>query len=406
MQLMARASDSRYHHGTTIKEFRLLRGMTQEELASLWPKASGSVGVLPRYIQDVEYGKKHIDDPGTLRHLAELLHIPLWRLGLSEYDPFHPHVLPGHGNSLHHETLDTIESLIQQTWNLRCAARLADAEKGITRLNSLFAYFREHTPPPLHLERRFQLLLAQVQRLNAVTAVEQRRYDQALKLYERMYETAKEADDASLLALALMSRGTELERRGEKRAALSLLEEARDVSFGASKHIVVFVHSYLARVYASVGDTMRFERAIHSAMLMASSLNGSYGDGTQFVFGRASSILAEKSYGYLELGEPQKTLEMRAEIEQQIQSDQDTRLEIWIPLDWARAYHALGQIEECIKEGQTFYRRAAAMRSPHAISQAQKFLGELEKHGYGRVLAVQDFREELQLVGTARNQQT
>jgi tetratricopeptide (TPR) repeat protein len=405
MQLIARANDSGYHHGTTIKEFRLLRRMTQEELASLWPKASGSVGVLPRYIQDVEYGKKHIDDPGTLRHLAELLHIPLWRLGLSEYDPFHPQVLPGRGKSLHHETLDTIESLIQQTWNLRCAARLVDAEKGIARLNSLFAFFREHTPPPLRLERRFQLLYAQVQRLNAVTAVEQRRYDEALELYERMYETAKEADDASLLALALMSRGTELERRGEKRAALSLLEEARDTSFGASKHIVVFVHSYLARVYASVGDTMRFERAIHSAMLMASSLNGSYGDGTQFVFGRASSILAEKSYGYLELGEPQKTLDMRAEIEEQIRSDQDTRLEIWISLDWARAYHALGQVEESIKEGQTFYRRAAAMHSPHAISQAQKFLRELEKDGYGCVPAVQDFREELQPVGAAPNQQ-
>jgi hypothetical protein len=150
---------------------------------------------------------------------------------------------------------------------------------------------------------------------------------------------------------------------------------------------------------------MRFERAIHSAMLMASSLNGSYGDGTQFVFGRASSILAEKSYGYLELGEPQKTLDMRAEIEQQIQSDQDTRLEIWISLDWARAYHALGQVEESIREGQTFYRRAAAMHSPHAISQAQKFLRELEKDGYGRVPTVQDFREELQPVGAAHNQQ-
>jgi hypothetical protein len=194
-----------------------------------------------------------------------------------------------------------------------------------------------------------------------------------------------------------MSQGTEFERRGVKGVALSLLEEARDASFGASKHIVAFVHTYLARVYASVGDGVRFERAIHSARTMAGGLNGSYGDGTQYVFGRVSSILAERSYGYLELGEPQKTLEMRVEIEAQIRSDQDARLETWIHLDWARAHHMLGQIEECIKEGRSFYRRAVAMHSPHAIGRAKKLLRSLEMDGYDDIRSVQDFREELQL---------
>ncbi len=393
---MVGVSDSKYHHGTTIKEFRILRGMTQEELAERWPKSNGSVGVLPRYIQDVEYGKKHIDDPSTLRQLAAILHIPLWRFGLSEYDPFHPFALPGHGKSLHDETLDAIEGLIQQTWILRCAARLVDAEKAVTRLNRLFASFQEHVPLPLRLESRFQLLYAQVQRLNAVTYVEKKRYDEALDTYARMYETAQQSGDASLIALSLMSLGTEFERRGDKGVALSRLEEARDTSFGASKHIIAFVHAYLARVYASVGDKVRFERAIHSARTMASSLNGSYGDGTQCVFGRVSSILAESSYGYLELGEPQKTLDMRMEIEAQIRSDQDVRLEIWILLDWAKAYQMLGQIEECIKEGRAFYHRAVAMHSPHAIGQVKKLLSSLEKDGYGTVQAVRDLREELQ----------
>ena len=396
---MARVSDSKYHHGTTIKEFRILRGITQEDLAAIWPKSNGCVGVLPRYIQDVEYGKKHIDDPSTLRQLAEILHIPLWRFGLSEYDPFHPLSLPGCGKSLHSETLDTIECLIQQIWSLRCAARLVDAEKGIARLNSLFAYFQEHLPPPLRLQLHFQLLYAQVHRLNAVTFVEKKCYAEALETYGRMYETAQQVDDAPLMALALMSQGTEFERRGKKDVALSRLEEARDASLGASKHIIAFVHSYLARVYASVGDKVRFERAICSARTMASGLNGSYGDGTDFVFGRVSSILAEKSYGYLELGEPQKTLEMRSEIEAQIQYDHDVRLETWIHLDWARAYQMLGQIEECIKEGRAFYRRALAMQSPHAIGQVKKLLKPLEKNRYGNSQVVKAFREELEMAG-------
>ncbi len=395
--MMACASDVAYHHGVTIREFRLLRGMTQEKLAALWPKTSGERGVLPRYVQDVEHGRKHIDHPGTLRYLAALLNIPLWRFGLSEYDPFDPWTLPGCGNSLYQETLDCIESLIHQTWNLRCAARLVDAGKGVAHLTNLFAHFQEHIPLPLRLERRFLLLYAQVQRLNAVTAVEQRRYDEALSIYEEMYQTARAVDDAPLLALALMSLGAELERKGEKCAALSRLEDARDASFGAGKHIIAFVHTYLARIYASVGDTARFERAIHSAMTMASGLAGSYGDGTDCVFGRMSSILSEKSYGYLELGEPRKTLEMREELEEQIRADQDSRLAVWIPLDWAKAYHMLGEIEECVSAGQTFYHRATAMCSPHATHQATLLLNALEKDGYGDARAVQAFREELEI---------
>jgi tetratricopeptide (TPR) repeat protein len=394
---MTRLSTSEYHHGKTIKEFRLRWGMTQEQLAARWPRSSGGVGVLPRYIQDVEYGKKHIDDPDTLRHLAALLHIPLWRFGLSEYDPFHPLALPGDGKALHHETLDAVAHLIQLTWTLRCAARLDDAGSGVAHLNRLFASFQEHLPPPLRLQSRFQLLYAQVQRLNAVTCVEQKRYDEALETYKRMYETAQQANDASLLALALMSQGAEFERRGAKDVALSRLEEARDASLGASKHIIGFVHSYLARVYASVGDSVRFERAIHTARTMAGGLDGSYGNGTDFVFGRVSSILAEQSYGYLELGEPQKTLAMRREIEEQIGSDRDVRLGTWILLDWARAYGMLGQIEECVREGQAFYRQAVAMGSSHASSQAQKLLRALERAGYGDSRSVEDLREELQV---------
>jgi len=394
---MIRASTDAYHHGVTIREFRLLHGMTQEKLAALWPKTSGERGVLPRYVQDVEHGRKRIDHPGTLRHLAVLLNIPLWRFGLSEYDPFDPWTLPGRGNLLYQETLDCVETLIHHTWNLRCAARLVDAGKGVAHLTNLFAHFQEHIPLPLRLERRFLLLYAQVQRLNAVTAVEQRRYDEALSIYGEMYETARAVDDAPLLALSLMSLGAELERKGEKCAALSRLEDARDASFGAGKHIIAFVHTYLARIYASVGDAARFERAINSAMTMASGLGGSYGDGTDCVFGRMSSILSEKSYGYLVLGEPRKTLKMREEIEEQIRADQDARLAAWIPLDWAKAYRMLGEIEECVSLGRTFYHGAVALCSPHATNQATLLLRALEKDGYGDARAVQAFREELEL---------
>jgi len=80
-----------------------------------------------------------------------------------------------------------------------------------------------------------------------------------------------------------------------------------------------------------------------------------YGDGTDFVFGKLSSVLAEQSWGYLELGDPQKTLDMREEISAQIEVDQDMRLLSWIPLDWARANLMLGdnELEEAQREKKT-----------------------------------------------------
>ena len=82
--------------------------MTQPKLAQLWPKEGG---VSVRYVQDVESGVKHITDQATLRKLGEILDIPLWQFGLSEFDPFNPVLLPGRGSSMYDETLETIECL-------------------------------------------------------------------------------------------------------------------------------------------------------------------------------------------------------------------------------------------------------------------------------------------------------
>jgi transcriptional regulator with XRE-family HTH domain len=303
-------SSAKYHHGMVIKAFREAANMTQPKLAELWPKEGG---VSVRYVQDVESGVKHITDQGTLRKLGEILAIPLWQFGLSEYDPFNPLVLPGRGTSM----------------------------------------------------------------------------------YDEMLQMAKHINDPVTIALSLMSLGTELERTDKKHEAVNRLEEARDVSFGASKHIAAFVHAYLARAYASSGDSIHFQRAVDTSYALASSLNGAYGDGTDFVFGKVSSVLAERSWGYLELGEPQKTLDMKEEITGQIDRDQDMRLLAWIPLDWARANLMLGDIEQSVADARDFYTRVTAMKSPHAISRAYSFVQELEAAGFGDVQAVRDFKHEL-----------
>jgi transcriptional regulator with XRE-family HTH domain len=385
-----------YHHGRTIKEYRELRRMTQAQLAEVWPKSGGTEqGVNTRYVQDVEYGHKHIEDPQVLRKLAAILDIPLWKFGLSEYDPFNPHTLPGHGRSFFAETLDAAEGLIEDAWRLRRAVPLPMTEKTVERLNTLFAYFRVYLPPPLQLEERFIVLHAQVQLLNAVIHVERKRYTKALATFEAMYATTREVSKPAPLAMALMGIGTELERAGKQHEAVDRLEQARDVSLRASKQVMAVIHSYLARAYAGLHDELHFERAIDVAQTLANDLGERYGDGTDFVFHSLSGTLAERSYGYLDVKQPKKTLAMKKEIIRQITQEQNTYVNAWLPLDWARAYMMLKEIEESVNAARLFLHRTSALQSPHAKSRAYAYLQALEQRGYQDVQEVKDFREEL-----------
>lgn len=88
----------KYHYGLTIREGREKLKMTQAQLAEKWPQAGGGTGVSVNYVSDVERGIKNITDPQTLRRLCNILQIPLWKMGLSDYDPFNPKTQNSGGN--------------------------------------------------------------------------------------------------------------------------------------------------------------------------------------------------------------------------------------------------------------------------------------------------------------------
>jgi transcriptional regulator with XRE-family HTH domain len=382
----------RYHHGITIREGREAAGMTQAQLAEKWPQAEGGTGVSVNYVSEIERGIKHITDPQTLRRLCDILHLPYWKMGFSDYDPFSPGVFIVKGTFMYDETLNTAESLIKRTWYLRRVMSLPYVEEAVNDLNRLFDYLQTNTPPPVRLDRRFQMLYAQVLRLNAVLDVENQRYEEALNKFRRMHDIAKAIDHPATLAMSYLNVGTELERMGKQEEAIEQLELARDESFRASKHIMVVTNAYLARAYASAGQSVKFKRAIEVALRIARSIEMFYGDGTDFVFHSLSGVLAEKSYGHLEIGEPAETLALQEEIKAQIAQEANIWLDAWIPLDWARAYLMLGQVNNSVQAGKEFYQKAKSLKSPHAKSRAYRLLNTIEAAGYGDVQAVKDFR--------------
>jgi len=368
----------------------------QVQLAAAWPKADGAAGVNVRYVQDVEYGDKRINDPALLRKLSELLNVPLWKFGLSEYNPFNPVSLPGHGVTMYMETLNVSNALIQQTLDMRRIAPVPQVEKSARSLSNLFTYFLKNLPPPARLEPRFLSLYAQEQSIQGLMYFENKKYKEAMHTFYNMYDAAKQADNFILIAHALQKIGVELKRVGKMQDAIDVLEEARDISFKTSKHVAAFTNAYLAHMYATRGDVLRFERAINTAISLAEPVKDHYGDGTDFIFQKFSGILILKSRGYLHVGAPEKTLALHEEVHKHIQNETN----LW--LDWklyfyqARAYLVLKDIEGCIAAGRQCFQGVKDWLSPHRVEQASELLEEIDKAGYGELKVVQDFRADLQ----------
>lgn len=157
---------------------------------------------------------------------------------------------------------------------------------------------------------------------------ENKKYAEAIGTFYDMYDAAKQSGDLLLIIHSLQKIGVELKRTGKMPDAINALEEARNASFNSSKHIAAFTNAYLAHMYTTNGDALRFERAINTAISLAEPLKESHGNGTDFIFQKFSGILVLKSRGYLRIGEPGKTLELPEEVRKQVQSE----INLW--LDW------------------------------------------------------------------------
>ncbi|MBA2681720.1 MAG: helix-turn-helix transcriptional regulator [Ktedonobacteraceae bacterium] len=383
--------ENSHHHGQVIKRYREKMGWTRPQLGEKWTPNEVSW----KYIAKIESGEKHITDSSKLREISELLDIPLWEFGLSEYNPFNI-TDPSQSTHLYSENLEVVTYLVEQTWYLRKVAPMPEVEKSVKRLQDMFKFYQTHAPPPLKLEREYLRLFAQVHRLAAIIDVENQRYPLAIRHFENMLKIGQGIEDPTTIALAFMGLGTEYERMGKQQEAVDYLELARDQTFQTERSVACLVNSYLARAYASNHESQRFLRAIDTAQAIADSLGERFGSAKDFAYYTMSGVLAERSYGYLELGEAQKSLEMRGEITKSIHINENTWLHAWIPLDWARAYFMTGEIEESILETREFYLRAKLLQSPHTFSRAEAMLKAIEQAGYEDVSAVKDFSDEME----------
>jgi transcriptional regulator with XRE-family HTH domain len=374
-----------YHYGKTIKEYRIAKKMTLAQLASKWP--SKEIGVNIRYVQDVEAGNKQITNMETLRKLASLLDIPLWKLGLSEYNPFDEKDISVHVFM----DMNNLLELIENIWYIRLNMPNDITEKKIVSLSNIFINLISNNPSLLK-NRDFLVLYAQLKRLQEIVYTERHDYKMSLKYSHEMLEQAEKAGDSKSKCIAMVRIGIEL-LRDENKDALDYLEKARDLSFVlSSKEIGAYCYSSLARGYATFRDEKRFMQAIDTAITLADNMKGLPIVTKNYVFHAYSAILEEKSNGLILLGKGKDALGELQKIDEQIAIENNTSMKMWIPLDYAQSFMLIDEIETSIKWLETFFAKIRNHKSARLYSRVESHLHQLDKLGYANLPAVKSFK--------------
>ena len=376
-----------YHYGQTIRAYRQLKGLTLSQLAALWP--SKELGVTSRYVSDIERGVKYIGDILVLRKLACILQIPLWKLGLSEYDPFQE----DKADSASFFDTDSSEELIQDLWLIRQNIPFDRFEEKVKKLSIIFE--RQLSNNPLIKDHKdFLRLSAHKKRLEEVIYTEKHNYAASLKCAHDMLELATLSGDNVAQAIAMVRVGVELLREDNK-TSLGYLEKACDMSLGMSKELIAYCYEFLARAHAQFGDIKRFEKAINTSLSFGESMKGVSVVTKDYVFHSYSAILEENSNSLILFGKGKEALKTLPEIEKHISLERNAYLGMWIPLDYAQAHLYTGDIEESIKHLKLFYEDIKDYNSDRINSRIDKHLTDLEMLEYGELPVVRDFKEML-----------
>ena len=374
-----------YHYGQTLREYRLASHMTLEQLASQWP--SKDMGVNLRYVIDVEAGRKRITDLDTLRKLAAILHIPLWKLGLSEYDPFNEKDEEMQAST----DMGALQEIIEDTWYIRLNMSNDIVEKKIWSLSGIFDRLISNNPRVLN-NKDFLILCAQVKRLQEVLYTERHDYGMSLKCAFEMLNLAIQSRDSLSETLALTRIGVEL-LRNENKESLEYLEKARDLSFSiSSREVAAYCYSFLARAYATFEDEKRFIRAIDTAINLADGMKGAPVVTKDYTFHAYSALLEEKANGFILLGKGKEALSMLPEIDAEIAKENNISLRMWMPLDYAQSFMKMNEIEASIQWLEKFYDSIRNYQSVRVSSRIESHLDQIDKLGYANVSVVKGFK--------------
>lgn len=248
-----------------LKLYRKRNGFTQEDLAK-------GLGYSKETITAWERGKRHPTNVEITR-LAHLLEVDVEKLSrsirLSRSKIYIPKnsvetLFDSIDDKAINEKLDDAESVINLAWEVWFAAKPKRATWEIYRIlpnldQMLHAFSTTHYLP------RIRELIMRCHGLLGGICVDALNNDAALFHYIQAYKLATDGHDINQAATYFALIGDTLRRQGEKRKAISSMENAREQALKASQVTQGHVLQLLAYTYADTGHAIEFEQNIQKA---------------------------------------------------------------------------------------------------------------------------------------------
>jgi hypothetical protein len=386
-------AEKEFHHGLVIKQYRQRKGYTQTYLGENWNNDASGIGY--RYIQDVESGRKCITSQATLRRIATVLDIPLWKLGLSEYDPFTDSYTHIGEKSMIEYSLDIAETLLEQTWRVMRTEPLSMTENVLTTLISQVDYIATNTPTFTTESKRFLRLRGLVKNLSGALMIEKRQYPQALAAFQEMLSLAEDTNDTVNSSLALTRIGWELNRAGDGKGGIEALEAARELTFQTGKALASVVACYLARVYAENGEPARYERTMNTALEQAHHLGGTYLSTEDHNYWSQSFIAFGHVDSLIKLGRTSDVVAAAERYAELVAIESNQYQDVGVPRIQAHALVLNGELEEATQLLREYFVKCIRMQTAKSLGQSTEVIQAMKDAGYGQEKAVLELEDEL-----------
>lgn len=286
--------------GRLIKAYRQQRNWTQAELADRWGHTKG-------YISQIELGRRKVDSPDQLVRLADILDIPQEKLdaigrGIPERKKA---ALPlGENSAIVQMLLAPGRDMVRLAYLTWQADQHPAFEESLRSLiynleQAMAAYQGEFRKPA-------QQLLAYAHQMQGKIALDRLNLPAASGHFSAMIELGHELNDADIITVGMSLQGIALKKRGRYEQAIRCFEAARPYADVASPGVQGMHAMLMARAFYDSGKRPEFERAIATALEIASALQGTITSlANEFSL---DDVLCEQASGLTELGEPERAL--------------------------------------------------------------------------------------------------
>lgn len=292
------------------------------------------------------------------------------------------------------DKLDSAESIIDLAWEAWFASRPREVARTVNKLLPGLEKIA-YSPYPLGNTLRAKKLALRAHGLLGSVCLDASQNDTALFHYMQAHRFAEEIHDVDLAATYLCLLGEVLRQQKDQTAALSHMQQAKELASHASNTTQGHILQLLAYTYGDTGQEIAFEGAISEATdLLAFSGEGIDTVQREFI---PFEVYEIRGKIYRDLGKPTNAIPYLDLAEKSLNaaSSVTPRWQALLEISRAQTYCDAGDIDLGIKLACKGFIMAYQCHSVHQMNRVRKLLRKLESSPFKNHPGVQELKNLL-----------